>query len=105
MRELAYINKFFLKYKFRFFLGILFVAASNLFGVLSPQVVRHAVNLVTENYNVYFALEGTAAQADMRGQFVQILLLFGGLYLLLAVIKGGFYVLYASDHYHNVPPY
>lgn len=90
MRELAYINKFFLKYRFRFFLGILFVAASNLFGVLSPQVVRHAVNLVSENYNVYFALDSSAAQADMRSRFVQILLLFGGLYLLLAVIRGGF---------------
>ncbi|MFT7589704.1 MAG: ATP-binding cassette subfamily B multidrug efflux pump [Limisphaerales bacterium] len=90
MRELAYINKYFFKYRYRLGLGIFFVAASNIFGVVSPQVVRHAVDLVTENYNLYFALDNTAEQALMKKQFVNILLLFGGIYLGLAIIRGGF---------------
>lgn len=90
MKELAYLNKYFWQYRWRFLLGILFVAASNVFGVLSPQVVRHAVNLVTDNRDLYFSLSGLESQADMRSFFLKILLIFGAIYLGLALIRGTF---------------
>jgi ATP-binding cassette subfamily B protein len=90
MKELAYLNKYFWQYRWRFLLGIFFVAASNVFGVLSPQVVRHAVNLVTDNRDLYFSLSGLESQADMRSFFLKILLIFGAIYLGLALIRGTF---------------
>jgi ATP-binding cassette subfamily B protein len=90
VRELRYLNRYFLRYRWHLLGGIFFVAASNIFGVLSPQVVRHAVNLVTENRDLYVALDGMPLQSVLRARFVHILLLFGGVFLGLAVIKGAF---------------
>ncbi len=90
VNELRYLNRYFFRYRWHLLGGVLFVAASNVFGVLSPQVVRHAVNLVTESRDLYAGLDGTAAQAGMRGRFMDILLLFGGVFLGLALVKGAF---------------
>ncbi len=90
MKELSRLNPYFLRYRYHLAGGILFVAASNVFAVLSPQVVRHAINLVTESMDLYFILSGTPAQADMRERFMGILLLFALVYLVLALIRGGF---------------
>lgn len=49
LKHLASINKYFWKYRFRFFIGILFVMASNYFAVLAPQVTGYVVNLVQSN--------------------------------------------------------
>ena len=46
MRELAALNVFFWKYRFRFFTGILLVIATNYLAVLSPQITGYVVNLV-----------------------------------------------------------
>ena len=53
MKELAYLNKFFYKYRWRFLPGILFVIISNLFAVLPAQVIRIAFDLVNENIAIY----------------------------------------------------
>ncbi len=90
VRELQYLNRYFLRYRWHLLGGVLFVTASNIFGVLSPQVVRHAVNLVTDNRDLYVALDGMPLQDVLRTRFVRILLLFGAVFLGLAVIKGAF---------------
>jgi len=46
VRELAALNVFFWKYRFRFFTGILLVIATNYLAVLSPQITGYVVNLV-----------------------------------------------------------
>lgn len=46
MRELAALNVFFWKYRFRFFTGIILVIATNYLAVLSPQITGYVVNLV-----------------------------------------------------------
>ncbi len=48
MKHLKAINKYFWKYKVRFFIGIIFVVASNYFAVLAPQVTGYVVNLVQQ---------------------------------------------------------
>lgn len=48
MKHLSAINKYFWKHKFRFLAGILFVAASNYFAVLAPQVTSYVVNMVQQ---------------------------------------------------------
>ncbi len=90
MKHLFYLNKFFLKYKFRFLLGILFVALSNIFGVFPPQVIRYAFDLVKENIAHYKLFDGFELQASYYSVFSSILLFFGVAVLALAIMKGIF---------------
>jgi ATP-binding cassette subfamily B protein len=46
VRELAALNQFFWKYRFRFFIGMLLVIATNYLAVLAPQITGYVVSLV-----------------------------------------------------------
>jgi ATP-binding cassette subfamily B multidrug efflux pump len=90
MKDLAYLNKFFYKYRWRLIPGILFVIISNIFGVLPAQVIRVAFDLVTENIAVYRLFSGFNQQSVIYSIFGSSLLLFGVLVLVLALIRGLF---------------
>ena len=90
MRELAFLNRFFWKYRWRLLLGIVFICLSNYFQVLQPQVIREALDLVIEQVNTYRMYDGFALQDAYFGTLSQTLMLFGGIVLLLALIMGFF---------------
>jgi len=90
MKELAYLNKFFYKYRWRFIPGVLFVIISNLFGVLPAQVIRAAFDLVSENIALYRLYSGFDRQSLIADLFGQSLLLFGLSVLALALLRGLF---------------
>jgi ATP-binding cassette subfamily B protein len=46
VRELAALNQFFWKYRFRFFIGMVLVIATNYLAVLAPQITGYVVGLV-----------------------------------------------------------
>ncbi len=46
MKQLAALNPFFWKYRYRFFLGILFIILTNYFRILAPQLTGYVVNTV-----------------------------------------------------------
>ena len=46
MKELSALNVFFWKYRARFFIGIVFVIATNYLAVLAPQITGYVVGLV-----------------------------------------------------------
>ncbi|TSD66095.1 ABC transporter ATP-binding protein [Inquilinus sp. KBS0705] len=90
MKDLAYLNKFFYKYRWRLVPGVLFVIISNIFAVLPAQVIRVAFDLVTENIGVYQLFSGFNRQAIIYDIFGSSLLLFGVLVLVLALLRGLF---------------
>lgn len=90
MKELAYLNKFFYKYRWRLLPGILFVIISNLFGVLPAQVIRVAFDLVNENIAIYRLFDGFGRQEVIQEIFSHSLLLFGLIVLILALFRGIF---------------
>lgn len=90
MKDLAYLNKFFYKYRWRLVPGVLFVIISNIFGVLPAQVIRVAFDLVTENIGVYQLFDGFNRQEVIYDIFGSSLLLFGILVLVLALLRGLF---------------
>ncbi|TFF35906.1 ABC transporter ATP-binding protein [Mucilaginibacter psychrotolerans] len=90
MKALAYLNKFFYKYRWRLVPGVLFVIISNIFAVLPAQVVRVAFDLVTENISTYQLFNGFERQNGIYDIFGSSLLLFGLLVLLLALLRGLF---------------
>jgi len=90
MKDLAYLNKFFYKYRWRLIPGVIFVIISNIFAVLSAQVVRIAFDLVTENISTYQLFSGFNRQIFIYKIFGSSLFLFGALVLALALLRGLF---------------
>lgn len=79
MKSLSYLNKYFIKYKWRFILGIVFTIVSNYFGVKMPVYVKDTVDEFMKNTEF--------------NSFENILILsftLGGIYMLLSLLKGFF---------------
>ncbi|MBS1772535.1 MAG: ABC transporter ATP-binding protein [Bacteroidetes bacterium] len=90
MKNLASLNKYFVRYKWRLLLGILFVTISNLFAVVSPVVVRNVLDRVQDNILSYHLIENSKLAADVRS-YIFTLVLWNGLLLLgLALARGIF---------------
>ena len=91
LKNLAYLNRYFVRYRWRLLAGIAFVSLSNYFRVLQPQVIREALDLVVEDLGLY---RGVSEFGGVREALVdslgQTLLLFGGLVLVLALLMGLF---------------
>ena len=90
MKDLAYLNKFFYKYRKQLLPGILFVIISNLFGVLPAQVIRTTFDLIEENIGIYKLFNGFERQQIIHELFSYSLLLFGISILVLALLRGIF---------------
>ena len=46
MKELQYLNKYFIKYKYRVVLGILIVACAKIFSLFTPRLIGDVITLV-----------------------------------------------------------
>jgi len=90
MKSLAYLNKFFYKYRWRLIPGVLFVIISNIFGVLTAPLIRVAFNLVAENISVYHLFANFNRQTIIYNLFGYSMLLFAGIVLALAILRGLF---------------
>jgi len=90
MQHLFYLNKYFVKYRRRFLLGILFIFISNYFQALQPQMIRQALDLVMENISLYRLYDGFALQQSVFDHLGKTLLIFGVIVLVLALLMGGF---------------
>lgn len=90
MKELAYLNKYFYKYRWRLLLGIIFVVISNYFRVLQPQVIRYALDLVVDNVTIYRTYDNFESQASLLNKVGWNLVFFGTLTVLFAVLMGVF---------------
>jgi ATP-binding cassette subfamily B multidrug efflux pump len=90
MKDLAYLNKFFYKYRWRLIPGILFVIISNVFGVLPAKVIDYAIDLVVENISLFQLFSGFDRQTVIYELFASSMLLCGILILLLSLLRGLF---------------
>lgn len=50
MKALQYLNKYFVKYKYRLIIGILITAVAKIFALQVPQLIKESLNVV-EDYN------------------------------------------------------
>ena len=90
MKELAYINKYFYKYKWHFILGIVFVAVSNWFRILQPQYIRDAMDLVVKDLAVIKNLSNQAEIIAKKDELGWQVMRFGGIVLMCALMMGIF---------------
>ncbi|MCE2743710.1 MAG: ABC transporter ATP-binding protein/permease [Fluviicola sp.] len=79
MKSLSYLNKYFIKYKWRMLLGILFIICSNYFGVQMPVFVKDTIDSIISKEKL-----------DSFDSVLIISLKIGGIYMLLSLGKGFF---------------
>jgi ATP-binding cassette subfamily B multidrug efflux pump len=48
MKELQFLNKYFIKYRFRIILGILITIASKIFALFTPQLIGKSITLISD---------------------------------------------------------
>lgn len=90
MSHLKALNKYLHKYRFRLVMGIVFIACSNLFGVYSPQVVRHAVDMITSQISYQQFYTGSGLGIEFMKFFGISILFFGMIVVMLAILRGIF---------------
>ena len=79
MKSLQHLNKYFLKYKWHFLLGILFTVISNYFGVRMPLFVKTTIDSLMQNMSI-----------NSVNDALWVSLKIGGIYMLLSFAKGFF---------------
>ncbi|WP_423735177.1 ABC transporter ATP-binding protein [Chitinophaga caseinilytica] len=90
MKHLAALNKFFVRYKWRFLLGMLFTSVSIVFSVFQPILVRQIFDLLEQNLKSYRMLSDTSLKGAFRAVFSQTLAFYGLSILGLALLSGFF---------------
>lgn len=90
MKALFALNPYLWKYKWHLLLGILFVAASNFFTVYPAQIVRSAINMVGDLLAFSTLFKDFQIAATLDQYLYNSLMLFGGLVILAAIIRGIF---------------
>jgi ATP-binding cassette subfamily B protein len=81
LKHLAYLNKYLLKYRYRFSLGFVFILISNIFALYPAEFVRKSFDSIKDLL---------AKNEISGGDYTDILLKFGGLIILFAILKGVF---------------
>ncbi|MEP6738084.1 MAG: ABC transporter ATP-binding protein [Chryseolinea sp.] len=90
MKELKYLNKYLAKYKWLIIFGTIFIIISNIFQIVPAVLVRHAIDLVVDNIRIHQSLEGTPSQKEFFKVFAFGILIYAGLILLMAFLRGLF---------------
>jgi len=90
MRALAHLNKYFWRYKTRFFLGILFVSISNLYAIVPPKIVRITFDFLRDVKPIFAMMEGTPLHELYLDVLIGAFLFFGFVIVVSALLKGVF---------------
>jgi ATP-binding cassette subfamily B multidrug efflux pump len=90
LKELSYLNKYLLKYKYYLILGVVFVIISNVFAILPAQLVRTSLDLVEENIKLYSLFKGTEGESDVYQNIAGSVFIYAILMLLMALLRGVF---------------
>ena len=91
VKDLAYLNKYFWKYKGLLSFGILFTIISVLFQIIPAQLVRYAFDSVSDMIKIYPLYDEFENQQDTIYElFAFSVLLYGVLIVIMALIRGVF---------------
>lgn len=90
MKELKYLNKYLVRYKYHLILGTVFVIISNVFQIIPAQLVRHALDLLIENLKVFNIYQGLSAQELYKAVVNNSILIYGAIIILMALLRGFF---------------
>ncbi|GJM62158.1 ABC transporter ATP-binding protein [Persicobacter diffluens] len=92
MKDLQYLNRYLLKYKYYLILGLLFIAISNFFVIIPGQLVRNALDLVMDNISLYRMMEGLPEMAEDFGDVINSSVIVYGVSILVMALLRGFFL-------------
>lgn len=90
MKDLAVLNKYFIKYKYHLILGTLFIIISNVFAIVPAYLVRQAFDIVQRGISLYGAFQGLELQSETYSIFTSSILIYGVFILAMALLRGVF---------------
>ncbi|MFA0961713.1 ABC transporter ATP-binding protein [Roseivirga sp. BDSF3-8] len=90
MKELSYLNKYFIKYKHFLLLGVLFVTISNIFQIIPALIVRYSFDMIRENYDLYNAFRSLPLQDNILDLFKSSILIYALIIFGIALLRGVF---------------
>lgn len=90
MKALFALNPYIWRYKNLLILGTIFIIISNVFSVYPAQIVRMAIDMVAELIRTYRLVSDFDAVSGIDALLFPALMLFGGLVVLMAVLRGIF---------------
>ena len=79
MKDLKYLNKYLLKYKFHLIFGSIFIIIGNFFAIVPAVIVRYAFDILERSYGIFSSFDGF----DLQGETVEII---GSSIVLLAIL-------------------
>jgi len=90
MKHLVVLNKYFLRYKWRFLLGLVCTVISIVFSVFQPIMVRQIFDLLAQNLNNYHLISDTNLKTIFHSDFSKVLAFYGVMLLIFALLSGFF---------------
>ena len=70
MKELRYLNKYFVKYKYSFLLGIIITIIAQIFSLFTPKLISKSFNIIES-----FAKDKTIAKSIIQQELISNILL------------------------------
>ncbi len=96
MKELLYLNKYFVKYKFSFLLGIIITIVAQIFSLFTPKLISKSFKAIED-----FAKDETISKSFIRQELISDILLI----IATTVIAGFPDFLNATNPYRDVAPH
>ncbi|MFK7954235.1 MAG: ABC transporter ATP-binding protein [Ekhidna sp.] len=89
MKELSYLNKYLVKYKFHLISGALFIIVGNFFAILPAVLVRYAFDILGKSYGIFQSFSGFELQKETY-QLISSTVIIAVLILVSALLRGVF---------------
>ena len=90
MNHLSYLDKYLIKYKGYYILGIIFISFATFFAILPAVVIRESFNILENSYKTYQLLMGLDSQNNSYELLKHNLLIASLLIIIAALIRGLF---------------
>jgi ATP-binding cassette subfamily B protein len=74
MKELQYLNKYFVKYKFRFLLGILITIVAQIFMLFTPKLISQSFKAIEESMKTNGLVNKTAIASELLENIILIII-------------------------------
>ncbi len=85
MKELSYLNKYLLKYKYYYIIGGLFIFISTAFAIVPATLIRETFNLIESGYKEY-----SLGNNILKEEILEDVLFYSSAIIFAAIVRGGF---------------
>ncbi|MEC7877867.1 MAG: ABC transporter ATP-binding protein [Bacteroidota bacterium] len=85
MKELSYLNKYLIKYKYYYFVGTLFILFSTVFAIIPATLIRETFNLLEGGYNEY-----SSGNVGAKDEIISDVIFYASAIILAALVRGLF---------------